>query len=129
MAPLVQVARQRDRYTKLFGLYTLPSRDGVLETRTPAPLPQEQHGLRVLVKVMDLRWAWLYLWGVATFCKLCRLEAAFEPIFAELALYDLKERKKVCINTSYVHIIIVCYVRTYDVCGRKEILVMHISAN
>ena len=53
----------------------------------------------------------IYLGGVATFCKLCRLEAAFEPIFAELALYDLKERKKVCINTSYVRIIIVCYVR------------------
>ena len=64
MASLLQVARQRDRYTKVFGLYALPSRDSVLETRAPAPLPQEQHGLRVLVKVMDLRWAWLYHQGV-----------------------------------------------------------------
>ena len=33
---------------------------------------------------------------MAIFCKFsCRLEAAFEPIFAELALYDVKERKKV----------------------------------
>ena len=39
---------------------------------------------------------------VAIFCKLCRLEAAFEPIFAELALYDLKERKKVCNNTYII---------------------------
>ena len=28
---------------------------------------------------------------------LCRLESTFEPIFAELALYDAKERKKVSI--------------------------------
>ena len=34
--------------------------------------------------------------GCGYFCKLfCRLETAFEPIFAELALYDVKERKKV----------------------------------
>ena len=93
----VQVARQYDRYTKLFGLYPLPSRDSVLETRTPAPLPQEQHGLRVLVKVIDLRWEWLYLqevWLIFCCCKISA-ETTFEPIFAELALYDAKERKKV----------------------------------
>jgi len=36
--------------------------------------------------------------GVANFLllqNLCRLETTFEPIFAELALYDAKERKKV----------------------------------
>ena len=32
---------------------------------------------------------------MATFCKPYRLETTFEPIFAELALYDVKERKKV----------------------------------
>ena len=36
------------------------------------------------------------LGGMATtICKIYRLEATFEPIFAELALYDVKERKKV----------------------------------
>ena len=33
--------------------------------------------------------------GTTTVCKPCRLESAFEPVFAELALYDVKERKKV----------------------------------
>ena len=33
--------------------------------------------------------------GTATVCKPYRLESAFEPVFAELALYDVKERKKV----------------------------------
>ena len=55
----MQVARTRDRYTKLFGLYPLPSRDSALETRTPAPLPREHHGLKLLVKVVELRWVGL----------------------------------------------------------------------
>ena len=57
----MQDARKHDHYTGLFGLCSLPSRDAALETRTPAPLPQEQHGTRVLVKVVELRWEWLYL--------------------------------------------------------------------
>ena len=66
-------------------------------TRTPAPLPQEQHGLSVLVNVLDLRWVWLHLSGCSclSFCTHYRLDVTFEPIFAELALYDAKERKKV----------------------------------
>ena len=54
---LTQDARQRDHYTKLFGLCPLPSNDR-LETRTPTALPQEQHGINVMVKVVELRWVW-----------------------------------------------------------------------
>ena len=60
MASLMQATRQRDHYTKLFGLCPLPSIDNALETRTPAPLPQEFNEVRVLVKVLDLRWVWQY---------------------------------------------------------------------
>lgn len=35
--------------------------------------------------------------GGASLHALCRLESTFEPIFAELALYDVKERRKVSI--------------------------------
>lgn len=38
--------------------------------------------------------------GVASVCTFYRLETTFEPIFAELALYDAKERKKVILFIS-----------------------------
>ena len=36
--------------------------------------------------------------GLFVVANICRLETTFEPIFAELALYDAKERKKVINN-------------------------------
>ena len=67
---VVQVARARDRYTKLFGLYPLPGRDTALETRFPAPLPLEHHGLKILVKVVELRW-------VGLSCSTCSIVKSF----------------------------------------------------
>ena len=41
--------------------------------------------------VVTFEWVWLLI----VLCMLYRLDVTFEPIFAELALYDVKERKKV----------------------------------
>ena len=77
-----RMARQEKRFSSLFSLCQLPDREELIETRQPAPIPDEPEGLKVLIKVSDLR-----------------LEPTFEPIFAVLALYDAREKKK--ISESY----------------------------
>lgn len=87
-----RLARQEKRFSSLFSLCQLPDREDLIETRQPAPIPDEPEGLKVLVKVSDLR-----------------LEPTFEPIFAILALYDAREKKKISesyhmdMNPSEVH--------------------------
>ena len=99
---IMQDARQRDHYTKLFSLCPLPSGEPV-ETRTPTALPQEQHGIKVMIKVVDIRWVWLYVRGCGySLHALYRLDSTFEPIFAELALYDARERRKVSFYCTYI---------------------------
>ena len=84
--------RQVPRFSSLFSLYQLPDREDLIETRQPAPVPDEPEGLKILVKVSDLR-----------------LEPQFEPMFAVLALYDAKEKKKISesfhmdMNPSEIH--------------------------
>ena len=73
-----RVARQEKRFSSLFSLCQLPDREDLIETRQPAPIPDEPEGLKVLIKVSDLK-----------------LEPLFEPIFAVLALYDAREKKKI----------------------------------
>ena len=50
-----QLSRSENRYPSLFGLYPLPGREEAKENRTPAPPPSEYQGLRLLVKVSELR--------------------------------------------------------------------------
>jgi hypothetical protein len=84
--------RQVPRFSSLFSLYQLPDREELIETRQPAPIPDEPEGLKILIKISDLR-----------------LEPQFEPIFAVLALYDAKEKKKISesfhmdMNPSEIH--------------------------
>ena len=47
--------RSANRHPSLFGLYPLPDREEARENRTPAPPPSEHQGLRLLVKVSELR--------------------------------------------------------------------------
>ena len=48
-------SRSTNRHPSLFGLYPLPSREEAKENRVPAPQPAEYQGLRLLVKVSELR--------------------------------------------------------------------------
>ena len=73
-----RLERQAHRFNSLFSLFQLPDREDLVETRQPAPIPDEPEGLKILVKVSELKFT-----------------PEFEPIFAVLALYDAREKKKI----------------------------------
>lgn len=73
--------RQEDRQEALFSLYPEADPEDVIERRLPAEIPMEHLGHRILVKCLQLR-----------------LELEVEPIFATMAIYDAKERKKISEN-------------------------------
>ena len=50
-----QTRRTSHRHDSLFGLYPLPDREEAKENRTPSLPPSEHQGLRLLVKVSELR--------------------------------------------------------------------------
>lgn len=47
--------RTANRHAALFGLYPLPDREVAKEHRPPALPPSEHQGLRLLVKISELR--------------------------------------------------------------------------
>ena len=47
--------RAANRHPALFGLYPLPGREEALENRTPAIPPSEHEGIKLLVKISELR--------------------------------------------------------------------------
>lgn len=73
--------RQVDRQEALFSLYPEGDPEDVIERRLPAEIPMEHIGHRILVK-----------------CTQLRLELEVEPIFASMAIYDAKEKKKISEN-------------------------------
>uniref|UniRef100_A0A8C1T9G2 Dedicator of cytokinesis 8 n=1 Tax=Cyprinus carpio TaxID=7962 RepID=A0A8C1T9G2_CYPCA len=75
-----QEARNSNRYGELFGLY--PPIDEVQLSIRPIPdCPKEHFGQRILVR-----------------CQTIKFEIDIEPFFATMALYDLKEKKKISEN-------------------------------
>lgn len=59
-----QKSRSENRYPSLFGLYPLPNREEAKENRLPAPPPAEYQGLKLHVKVSELRWVLCIFCGV-----------------------------------------------------------------
>ena len=49
-------SRSENRHPSLFGLYPLPNREDAKENRLPAPPPAEAQGLKLHVKVSELRY-------------------------------------------------------------------------
>ncbi|XP_055858913.1 dedicator of cytokinesis protein 7 isoform X2 [Episyrphus balteatus] len=76
-----ETRRQDDRQESLFSLYPEADPDDLIERRLPAEKPIEHQGHRIHVK-----------------CHQLRLELEVEPIFASMAIYDAKERKKISEN-------------------------------
>lgn len=72
--------RLEDRQESIFTLYQDVD-DDIVEKRLPAEMPFEHMGHRFLVKCLQLK-----------------LELEVEPIFASMAIYDAKERKKISEN-------------------------------
>lgn len=73
--------RSEERQDSIFTLTQEIDVEDVIEKRIPAEMPFEHIGHRFLVKCLQLK-----------------LELEVEPIFASMAIYDAKERKKISEN-------------------------------
>lgn len=73
--------RAEERQPALFGMCPEVDFDEFVERRLPAEMPVEHVGHRILVQCLQLK-----------------LELEVEPIFASMAIYDAKERKKISEN-------------------------------
>uniref|UniRef100_A0A3Q2PRN9 Dedicator of cytokinesis 8 n=1 Tax=Fundulus heteroclitus TaxID=8078 RepID=A0A3Q2PRN9_FUNHE len=76
-----QEARQAKRHPEVFALYPPPDEDDAVEIRPIPDCPKEHTGDRILIR-----------------CQAIKFEIDIEPMFATMALYDLKEKKKISEN-------------------------------
>ncbi|XP_063106362.1 dedicator of cytokinesis protein 8 isoform X2 [Cavia porcellus] len=74
-------ARRTNRQAELFALYPSVDKEDAVEIRPVPECPKEHLGNRILVKFLTLKF-----------------EIEIEPLFASIALYDVKERKKISEN-------------------------------
>uniref|UniRef100_A0A8C5CC66 Dedicator of cytokinesis 8 n=1 Tax=Gadus morhua TaxID=8049 RepID=A0A8C5CC66_GADMO len=74
-------ARQAGRHPELFALYPPADEEEAVEIRPIPDCPKEHMGDRILIR-----------------CQSMKFEIDIEPLFATLALYDLKEKKKISEN-------------------------------
>nr|XP_046243653.1 dedicator of cytokinesis protein 8 isoform X2 [Scatophagus argus] len=76
-----QEARQGNRHPELFALCPPFDEEEAVEIRPLPDCPKEHIGDRILIR-----------------CQTIKFEIEIEPIFASMALYDLKEKKKISEN-------------------------------
>ncbi|XP_047664248.1 dedicator of cytokinesis protein 7-like isoform X1 [Tachysurus fulvidraco] len=76
--------RQQGRYPDFLGLYPAPDEDEAVERCSIPEVPKEHTGQRIMVKCLSLKF-----------------EIEIEPIFGTLALYDVKEKKKISENFHF----------------------------
>ncbi|XP_067416642.1 dedicator of cytokinesis protein 6 isoform X2 [Emydura macquarii macquarii] len=76
-----EALRQENRHGELLALFPAPDEDEAVERCSLPEVPREHFGQRVLVKCLSLRF-----------------EIEIEPVFGTLALYDVKEKKKISEN-------------------------------
>uniref|UniRef100_A0ABM5FQN4 Dedicator of cytokinesis protein 6 isoform X6 n=1 Tax=Pogona vitticeps TaxID=103695 RepID=A0ABM5FQN4_9SAUR len=73
--------RKKNRHSEILALYPAPDEDEAVERCGLPEVPKEHFGQRILVKCLSLKF-----------------EIEIEPIFGSLALYDVKEKKKISEN-------------------------------
>uniref|UniRef100_A0A8C3HAA0 Dedicator of cytokinesis 6 n=1 Tax=Chrysemys picta bellii TaxID=8478 RepID=A0A8C3HAA0_CHRPI len=73
--------RKENRHPELLALFPAPDEDEAVERCSLPEVPREHFGQRILVKCLSLKF-----------------EIEIEPIFGTLALYDIKEKKKISEN-------------------------------
>ncbi|KAA0713928.1 Dedicator of cytokinesis protein 8 [Triplophysa tibetana] len=76
-----QESRQSNRHGEVFGLYPPMDEEDAVAIRPIPDCPKEHFGQRILVR-----------------CHSIKLEIEIEPLFATMALYDVKEKKKISEN-------------------------------
>uniref|UniRef100_H3DJQ4 Dedicator of cytokinesis 8 n=1 Tax=Tetraodon nigroviridis TaxID=99883 RepID=H3DJQ4_TETNG len=77
-------ARQSTRHPELFALCPQAEEEDAVEIRPIPDCPKEHMGDRILIR-----------------CHTIKFEIEIEPIFVSMALYDLKEKKKISENFYY----------------------------
>ncbi|XP_056020103.1 dedicator of cytokinesis protein 7-like isoform X2 [Ostrea edulis] len=92
--------RQENREDTLFSLFPGEDEEDLMERRSSPPIPQEHFGHRIIVKCLQLK-----------------LELEFEPLFATMALYDAREKKKISENFYF----------DVNQDEQKKMIVMHIQ--
>ncbi|OWK62736.1 Dedicator of cytokinesis protein 8 [Lonchura striata] len=78
---LNEEARRTNRHPELLALYPSVDEEDAVEIRPVPDCPKEHLGNRILVKLQTLKF-----------------DIEIEPLFASIALYDIKERKKISEN-------------------------------
>nr|XP_033779445.1 dedicator of cytokinesis protein 6 isoform X3 [Geotrypetes seraphini] len=73
--------RKENRQTEIMSLFPAPDEDEAVERCAAPEIPREHFGQRILVKCISLKF-----------------EIEIEPIFGILALYDVREKKKISEN-------------------------------
>uniref|UniRef100_A0A3Q3VLJ0 Uncharacterized protein n=1 Tax=Mola mola TaxID=94237 RepID=A0A3Q3VLJ0_MOLML len=76
-----QEVRHGNRHPELFALCPLADEEDAVEIRPIPDCPKEHSGDRIMIR-----------------CQSIKFEIEIEPIFATMALYDLKEKKKISEN-------------------------------
>uniref|UniRef100_A0ACB8EMP7 Uncharacterized protein n=1 Tax=Sphaerodactylus townsendi TaxID=933632 RepID=A0ACB8EMP7_9SAUR len=76
-----EAQRKEKRLGEILALYPAPEEDEAVERCSLPEVPKEHFGQRILVKCLSLKF-----------------EIEIEPIFGSLALYDVKEKKKISEN-------------------------------
>ncbi|XP_035384987.1 dedicator of cytokinesis protein 6-like isoform X2 [Electrophorus electricus] len=76
--------RQQGRNPHFLALYSAPDEDEAVERCSLPEVPREHTGQRIMVKCLSLKF-----------------EIEIEPIFGTLALYDVKEKKKISENFHF----------------------------
>uniref|UniRef100_A0A8C4QIF6 Dedicator of cytokinesis C/D N-terminal domain-containing protein n=1 Tax=Eptatretus burgeri TaxID=7764 RepID=A0A8C4QIF6_EPTBU len=74
-------SRKKNRQSDLFSLLSLLDEEDCIEKRLIPDVPREHVGQRILIK-----------------CQSLKFEIDIEPIFASMALYDVKEKAKISEN-------------------------------
>uniref|UniRef100_A0A7M5X2J4 Dedicator of cytokinesis protein 7 n=2 Tax=Clytia hemisphaerica TaxID=252671 RepID=A0A7M5X2J4_9CNID len=78
-----KVFREKNRVSSIFSIFPQNEEEQFV-TRAPAVIPQEHVGQRILVRCTELK-----------------LELDIEPIFATMALYDCKQKRKISENFHF----------------------------
>ncbi|KAG4065416.1 hypothetical protein HA402_002814 [Bradysia odoriphaga] len=111
-----EARRSEDRQDGLFSLGIENDPEDAIERRLPAEIPIEHVGHRIMVKCINLK-----------------LELEVEPIFASMAIYDAKERKKLSenfyfdMNTDELKRMLSAHVPYSDVSTKSRSAIFEIS--
>ncbi|XP_065573211.1 dedicator of cytokinesis protein 6-like isoform X2 [Artemia franciscana] len=113
-----QSKRDEHRLDAIFSLFPMQSEEEMVERRVGAELPSDPPAHRILVRVGELK---------------LLTDGEIEPIFASMALYDVKEKKKVSenfyfdMNSTQIHQMLTSHVPYQDISTMSRSCIFNVS--